>query len=867
MIPQVPIWRWRFAVQLPCVALTYYAVGKLGLDLATINPSATPVWPATGIALASFLLFGYRVWPAIFIAALAVNATTAGTLSTSLAIASGNTLEGLVGAWLINRRSDGVRTFDTPVGIFRFAVLCLAAATPVSATIGVTTLGVAGFAAWADYLPIWLTWWLGDIAGALVVTPALVLWATDLPKVRSSVRIGEEIGTYAMATLVGIVAYSPLSYPPLNSGPLAFLAIVPLLWSALRLGRREAATVSLIFSAFAVWGVAWTEGPFARATLNESFMLLLTFMIGMSVPILALSADVVIRKRAETGLRATLDDLDQRVRERTATLVDTNAALKEEIDRRRKLEGDLTRDIEARKRTQADLVESEQRFRMFVDGVADHAIYMLDPDGRITNWNSGAERIHGYTATEMLGQRFDRFYPPQMRDSGAPLEALATATELGRFEAEGWRVRKDGSQFWASVVINRLTDGDGNIVGFSKVTRDITERRRNQQALDEAREQLYQSQKMEALGRLVGGVAHDFNNLLAVMLSGLALIQRAGDDKDRVTFVVDETRKAVSRGERMTKQLLSFSRGHELQPTVVDLRERFTTMGDLIEHILGSNVRVSIMVEDGLNCAWIDPSQFEFALLNICLNARDAMPDGGTLTISARNESPSDSTTDIRRELVSISISDTGIGIPDRILPKIFEPFFTTKELGKGSGLGLSQAYGFVTQSGGTIEVESEVGVGTTLTLRLPASELAPDVVASGVTKGTVPDAMGNVVLMVEDDKSLAGFTSQLLEQSGYRVVVAETATEALEHLRAGGRFDIVFSDIVMPGGMSGVQFARLLRSDYPALPVLLATGFSDMVDAAKGEGIQIVTKPYDPDVVIATIANLISETKRNLAV
>ncbi len=867
MIPQGPIWRWRFAVQFPCVALTYYAVGKLGLDLATINPSATPVWPATGIALASFLLFGYRVWPAIFIAALAVNATTAGTLSTSLVIASGNTLEGLVGAWLINRRSDGVRTFDTPVGIFRFAVLCLAAATPVSATIGVTTLGVAGFAAWADYLPIWLTWWLGDIAGALVVTPALVLWATDLPKVRSSVRIGEEIGTYAMATLVGIVAYSPLSYPPLNSGPLAFLAIVPLLWSALRLGRREAATVSLIFSAFAVWGVAWTEGPFARATLNESFMLLLTFMIGMSVPILALSADVVIRKRAETGLRATLDDLDQRVRERTATLVDTNAALKEEIDRRRKLEGDLTRDIEARKRTQADLVESEQRFRMFVDGVADHAIYMLDPDGRITNWNSGAERIHGYTATEMLGQRFDRFYPPQMRDSGAPLEALATAAELGRFEAEGWRVRKDGSQFWASVVINRLTDGDGNIVGFSKVTRDITERRRNQQALDEAREQLYQSQKMEALGRLVGGVAHDFNNLLAVMLSGLALIQRAGDDKDRVTFVVDETRKAVSRGERMTKQLLSFSRGHELQPTVVDLRERFTTMGDLIEHILGSNVRVSIMVEDGLNCAWIDPSQFEFALLNICLNARDAMPDGGTLTISARNESSSDSTTDIRQDLVSIRISDTGIGIPDHILPKIFEPFFTTKELGKGSGLGLSQAYGFVTQSGGTIEVESEVGVGTTLTLRLPASQLAPDVVASGVTKGTVPDAMGYVVLMVEDDKSLAGFTSQLLEQSGYRVVVAETATEALEHLRAGGRFDIVFSDIVMPGGMSGVQFARLLRSDYPALPVLLATGFSDMVDAAKAEGIQIVTKPYDPDVVIATIANLISETKRNLAV
>jgi len=299
-------------VEFFAIAAVYFAVAKLSLALASINPSATPIWPPTGFALAAVLLRGYRVSAAIFLAALITNATTAGSINTSLAIAAGNTLEGLVGAYLINRWSDGQSTFRTPGRVARFALICLAPSTVISATVGVVSLSLAGYANWSDFAPIWMTWWMGDLAGALVIAPVLVLWATasvDLARGRELIRSGL---VFLAAVAVGLVAFSPLLQHSADRGPLAFLAILPLMWAALRRNQRDTATTTFILSCFAVWGTVSGDGPFARSSQNDSFLLLLTFLISISVPSLALSAEVAMRKRDIEHVRFVMRELSHR---------------------------------------------------------------------------------------------------------------------------------------------------------------------------------------------------------------------------------------------------------------------------------------------------------------------------------------------------------------------------------------------------------------------------------------------------------------------------------------------------------------------------------------------------------------------------
>ncbi len=305
--------RLRQVVEFCGVAIVYIAVAKLSLAVASVNPSATPVWPPTGFALAAVLLRGYRLWPAIFIAAFITNATTAGSHATSLAIAGGNTLECLLGAYLVNRWSHGQQTFDTPGGVARFALICFMPSTAVSATIGVVSLSLAGFADWSKFAAIWTTWWMGDLTGALLVTPVMVLWARAADRNLSEQPHFKEAGAVFAATIaVGLIAFSPLLPQTLDQGWLAFLSIGPLMWAALYRNQRDTATVALILAGFAVWDTLYFGGPFARSDINDSFLLLLTFLISISVPSLALSADVATRKRREEHLRLLTRELTHR---------------------------------------------------------------------------------------------------------------------------------------------------------------------------------------------------------------------------------------------------------------------------------------------------------------------------------------------------------------------------------------------------------------------------------------------------------------------------------------------------------------------------------------------------------------------------
>ena len=304
--------RLKYVVELTSIVVIYVALAKLSLGLASIHPSVTPIWPPTGFALGVVLLLGYQISPAIFLGAFIVNVTTAGSISTSLAIATGNALESLIGAYLINRWSDGCSTFDTPGGVIRFALICFIPSTMISATFGVGSLSLEGYAEWSDFRSIWTTWWMGDLAGALVITTAIVLWGTDPPRWLERRELIQSCLIYVATIAVGLVAFSPLLEQSPSRSSLAFLAILPLIWAALRQNQRDTATVALLLSCFAVWGTMSNAGPFVRSSLNDSFLLLLAFIISVSVPSLALSAEVAVRRRHQEHLNFVMHELSHR---------------------------------------------------------------------------------------------------------------------------------------------------------------------------------------------------------------------------------------------------------------------------------------------------------------------------------------------------------------------------------------------------------------------------------------------------------------------------------------------------------------------------------------------------------------------------
>lgn len=491
-------------------------------------------------------------------------------------------------------------------------------------------------------------------------------------------------------------------------------------------------------------------------------------------------------------------------------------------------------------------------FQTLVDAVVDYAIYMLDPEGHVTSWNRGALRIKQYEAQEILGRHFSLFYTPEDVARGIPATALRTARDSGRYEAEGWRLRKDGSRFWASVVIDAIRDDRGNLAGFAKVTRDVTEHREALLRMEKTREQLYEAQKMEALGQITGSAAHDYNNLLAAILGAAELGRRAAGDNPRLLRLLDGITAAAQRGAVVTQRLLGVARQQPQDPEVVDLGARIPPVVALLRHTLREDIGLFTDFPPGLAQVEVDAAQLELALLNLALNAREAMPGGGTLRVAAEDVTLDKGIEGLTGEYVTLSVSDTGIGIPAEVLPRIFDPFYTTKVAGRGTGLGLSQVRRFAAHSGGAVTAVSQPGEGTTVTIYLPARRAA--VPAPPPATGRTPSTRR--ILVVEDDRLLAEYVDELLHEIGYATHVVHSGNEALAALENDPGFDLVFSDIVMPGGPNGVELAEKIAALHPGMPVLLTTGYHDNV-ATRATPRPFLPKPYRFDDLQSALARL----------
>ena len=512
------------------------------------------------------------------------------------------------------------------------------------------------------------------------------------------------------------------------------------------------------------------------------------------------------------------------------------------------------RDISARRLDEEQRQKGDEQFRLMVDGIKEYAIFMLDVSGHVVSWNAGAERMKGYRAEEIVGKHFSQFYLPKDINDGKPARELEIAAAKGRFEEEGIRVRKDGSQFIAYLIINTLCNKSGKLIGFVKISRDVSERRHLEQ-------RLRQAQKMEAVGRLAGGVAHDFNNLLGVIIGYSEIVEDRLKPDDSLREKMEEIKKAALRGASLTRQLLAFSRQQVFELKVLNLNAVIADMRKLLPRLIGEDIELVMNCEPNLALVKADQGQIEQVIMNLAVNARDAMPHGGKLVIEtanivldefyARQHDPL-----VPGSYVMLTVTDTGTGMDAGTQSHIFEPFFTTKEPGKGTGLGLATVYGIVKQSGGYIWVYSEPGQGTTFKIYLPQVQgetetKQPRIAAVKIAKGT------ETILVVEDEEALRKMTRELLVENGYEVLEAGDGVEALEIARQRkGPIHLLLTDVVMPR-MGGPALAQPLAVLHPEVKVLYLSGYTghtghgpERVNFAS----ELLPKPFTRDALLRKV-------------
>jgi len=690
-----------YVAQLVAVGVAYYLLDVGAVRVVIAHPDAVALWPPTGLGFAAVMLGGYRMLPAILVAAFLAHAIPSGPSYAAAAVAIGNTLEAFALGSLVDVWAEGRTTFSTIRGIARFVVIAMIAAT-VGATIGASTglllpasppaepANIATFAA------AWLPWWLRDVTAALVITPALVLWATERPRAFDLSSLLEGTAIVAVAAALGALLLGPLAVHVPNRAALAFLAVLPLVWAALRRGPRDTATAALALSASAMWGTA-AGGPFAEGAEAPSPLLVL-LMIGGTVPSLLLAADTVARARAERMLRSTRHELRQ------------------------------------------------------------------------------------------------------------------------------------------------------------------------------AREQLAQSHKMEAVGQLTGGVAHDFNNLLTVIVGNLDMALRQLETStdalaERLRRAISNARRGAVRATAITQRLLAFSRKQRVEPRPISVNNLLTNLSDFLRRSVGETVALEMVLADDLWTVETDPMQLETAVLNLAVNARDAMPSGGKVTITTGNSFLDEEYCREHEELVAgqyvrVAVSDTGMGMSKDVLERVFEPFFTTKEAGQGTGLGLAQVYGFVKQSGGHVEIESEPGKGTTVSLFLPrlagkaAVEQAPE--RPDFLLETAP-----TILLVEDDHDVRAYVVEILRDMHFQVLEAHDADSALGLLeRNDVRPDLLLTDVVLPG-LNGRQLAAEIKRRQPDLRVLFMSGYAPDSIVQHGQvepGVEVMQKPLTQQLLAQRIREVLED-------
>jgi len=495
------------------------------------------------------------------------------------------------------------------------------------------------------------------------------------------------------------------------------------------------------------------------------------------------------------------------------------------------------------------LRESEERLRKLYRATP-LPLHAIGPDGRIEESSDAWLDLLGYTREEALGRKLTDFMTPESAQHYE--EAVTASLQHGGEipQAEYQFVRKSGETLDALLSAREELSGGAPVRTLGGLI-DITSRKR-------AEEALRQSQRMEAIGQLTGGVAHDFNNLLMVINGAAEKVKRSVPE-NQASLPLEMIATAVKRGQKLTSQLLSFARRQTLETEVIDLAETLPHISEMLKRSLRGDIEIKTFAPDRACRARVDPVELELALLNLGVNARDAMPNGGVLSLAVRHVrlSGEAEVDGLRGEFIAVELMDCGTGIAPEVLPHVFDPYFTTKDAGKGTGLGLSQVYGFAKQSGGSAIIQSKLGRGTTVSIYLPATEESIHAERKHPILADQIQSHEGTVLLVEDNEDVAAVSASYLEQLGYTVEVAMNGMDALQKLGSSPSYDLIFSDLLMPGSVAGLELARFVRGNHPHIPILLTTGYSQKAQEAVREGFSIVRKPYDLQSLFKAICEL----------
>jgi PAS domain S-box-containing protein len=782
----------------------YYGTARLGLRYASIGQSVSLIWPPTGIAIAALTMLGLRYWPAIALGAFLANAATPVPLAVAATIGIGNMLEALVAAFLMRRIAGSHPQLDDIHHVRTFLLLAVPLGALCSALIGSFSLWVSGSVPTSTLPVTVLIWWTGDLLGGLVVAPLLFAWISSPESIHSNRRLAEVVllcvGT-VLAVELGMGGM--IDNRMLARVEYAYLLFPFVVWAALRFGVRGASLMTFTVTAVAVGYTITGGGPFVSATSTRTLFGVASYLIAVAVTGLVLAAAVRWERYQATKA----------------------------------------------------LTQSQEQLRRALDA-ARMGIWFWSVENGTLTWDDNLRQLYGLGPDEQISTYEDflaRVHPDDRERVGSAVRRVLE--DGGELDHEFRIVLSDGRVRWIADHGEIRQDEQGRPVYLTGICTDVTERR-------VAEDRLRQAHRMESVGRLAGGVAHEANNQMSVVLGASGFILQRTDVPEPVRVDVEFIQKAAQRTAAVTAQLLAFSRRQILKPEVLNLNALVQNWAPVLRRLMGEDCGVTLNLAQGIGAVRADPGQVEQVLLNLALNARDAMPRGGRISVETFESELTPAYTSSKPgtsiqtgRYVVLAVTDTGHGMDKETQSHIFEPFFTTKGVGQGTGLGLSTVYGIVKQSGGYIWVYSEPGQGTTFKIYLPLQSVA---VSSPQPDSLPTQAMGGeTILVVEDEAGVRHMMSRALEDAGYRVLQANGAAEAIEIvIRNSGKISLLLTDIVMPG-RNGRELASLIEELSPGIPVLFTSGYTDGEIERRGllqPGAAFVQKPLTPGALVSAV-------------